>query len=187
MAKKILIVKGSPRFKGNSSTLADQTAEAARTKGAEVESFDLHKMHIEPCSACDYCQQVEEYRCNIEDDMQILYSKLIEADALVIASPIYWFTMTAQTKLFMDRLYALQSSNGLKLTGKKIGIILTYGDDDAYQSGGMNAINTYRDAFRYLDCRIIDIVHGSLSDVGDTQKNPKLMEQARKLGEKLAA
>lgn len=187
MTKKILIIKGSPRLKGNSSTLADQAVEAACAKGALVDSYDLQKMTIEPCNACDYCQKVEEYKCNTEDDMQILYPKLIDCDALIIASPIYWFTMSAQTKLFLDRMYCLQSSNGLKFRDKKIGIILTYGDDDPYMSGGMNAINTYRDAFRYMQCEIVDIVHGTVSDVGDAQKNPRLIAQACRLGEKLAA
>jgi multimeric flavodoxin WrbA len=186
MPKKILVIKGSPRLKGNSSTLADQAAEAARAKGAQIESFDLQKMHIEPCNACDYCQKVEEYHCNVEDDMQILFPKVLDADALVIASPIYWFTMSAQTKLFMDRLYSLQSSNGLKLKDKKVGIILVYGDSDAFSSGGMNAVHSFRDAFRFLHCSIVDIVHGTASDVGDIQKNIELMARARKLGEILA-
>lgn len=187
MQKKILVIKGSPRLKGNSSTLADQAAEAAIVKGAEVESFDLQKMHIEPCNACDYCQQVEEYRCNIEDDMQTLFPKLIAADALIIASPIYWFNMSAQTKLFMDRMYSLQSANGLKLRDKKIGIILTYGDEDALSSGGINAVHSFRDAFRYMHCPIVDIVHGTANDVGDVQKNTALMARPRRLGELLAA
>lgn len=187
MVKKLLIIKGSPRLKGNSSTLADQAAEAARLKGVLVECFDLQKLHIEPCNACDYCQRVEEYVCNTDDDMQTLYPKLIDCDSLLIASPIYWFTMSAQTKLFLDRMYCLQSSSGLKFKDKKIGIILVYGDEDPYLSGGMNAINTYRDAFRYMKCEIVDIVHGTLSDVGDAQKDHGLMEQARKLGEKLAS
>jgi len=116
---KILIIKGSPRLKGNSSTLADEAARGAESKGARVEAFDLQRMNIEPCTGCDYCQNVEEYECNIQDDMQTLYPKLIASTALVIATPIYWFTMNAQTKLFMDRLYALQSSKGLKFRDKE--------------------------------------------------------------------
>lgn len=186
MQKKILIIKGSPRLKGNSSTLADQAAEGAIAKGALVDSFDLQKMHIEPCNACDYCQQVEEYQCNIEDDMQILFPKLLDADALIIASPIHWFTMSALTKLFMDRLYSLQSTHGLKMHDKKVGIILTYGDTDAFKSGGMNAVHSFRDAFCYMHCPIVEIVHGTANDIGDAQKNTALMARARKLGEMLA-
>jgi multimeric flavodoxin WrbA len=183
---KILILKGSPRLKGNSSSLADQLAEGARSKGAEVESFDLHRMNIQACNACDYCQTVEQFKCNIEDDMQILYKKLDEATCLVIACPVYWFTINAQTKLFMDRLYAMQSSSGLKVQNKKVAIILTYGDDDAFRSGGMNAVLAFRDSFRFLRCTIIDILHCTAMDVGDVQKNEKIMKKAYHLGEILA-
>ena len=67
----------------------------------------------------------------------------------MIASPIYWFTISAQTKLFIDRWYALESSQGSVLKGKQFGILLTYGDDDPYTSGAINAIRTFQDMFRY--------------------------------------
>jgi NAD(P)H-dependent FMN reductase len=125
--KYVLILKGSPREKGNSSLLADQVAAGARAAGAEVESFHLHSMDIRPCDACDACQGTDA-DCIIEDDMQLLYPKLRSADAIVVASPIYWFTMSAQTKLCIDRWYALQDPQGNALAGKQIGIVLTYGD-----------------------------------------------------------
>ena len=184
--KTILILKGSPRVNGNSSTLADQATAGACNKGAQVESFELARMNIQPCTACDYCQKVEEYRCNIDDDMQTLYEKVLAADALIIALPVYWFTINAQTKLFMDRLYALQSAHGANLTGKQIGIILTYGDSDAFRSGGMNALRAFEDSFRYMHCPIVKVVHGTAGDIGDAQKDEKLMKQAYQLGELLA-
>ncbi len=114
----ILILKGSPREKGNSSTLAEQAAAGARQAGAEVECFDLHKLDIHPCDACDICQGVSEGDCAIQDDMQMLYPKLRQAHAILIASPVYWFTLSAQTKLFIDRWYALQGSQGNELAHK---------------------------------------------------------------------
>ena len=101
--KKILLVMGSPRKEGNSATLAKQVAAGAKATGAAVESFYLHAMNIQPCTACDACREETGKECVIDDDMQILYPKLRQADAVVIASPIYWFTVSAQTKLFMDR------------------------------------------------------------------------------------
>ena len=81
---KIVIVKGSPRREGNSAILAEELAEGARSVGAQVESFYLHHMDINPCDACDACHS-EPYRgCIVDDDMQILYPKLVEADAIVI-------------------------------------------------------------------------------------------------------
>ena len=183
--KYVLILKGSPREKGNSSILADQVADGARAAGAEVESFRLHSMDIRPCDACDACQGTDA-DCIIEDDMQLLYPKLRGADAIVVASPIYWFTMSAQTKLCIDRWYALQDPQGNALAGKQIGIVLTYGDTDPFTSGAINAIRAFQDMFRYIKANVAGIVYGSASGAGEIQSQQELMERAFKLGQKLA-
>lgn len=183
----ILILKGSPREQGNSSTLADQAAAGARQAGADVECFELHKLDIHACDACDICQGVSEGDCAIQDDMQLLYPKLRRADAILVASPVYWFTVSAQAKLCIDRWYALESPEGSALAKKKFGVILTYGDTDPYTSGAINAIHTFQDMFRYIKADLVGIAYGSASKVGDVQKQPELMEQAFKLGQKLAA
>jgi len=184
MNKTVLVFKGSPREKGNSSLLADNAAEGAKAVGAEVESFSLHRLDIHPCDACDICQETGV--CVLKDDMQPLYTRMVEADAILIASPIYWFTMTAQTKLFIDRWYALQGTAGNQLEGKKFGIILTYGDTDVYTSGAINAIRTYQDMFHYIKADLTGLVYGTANDEGDVLTQPELMQQAYKLGEKLA-
>jgi len=183
MGKHVLIFKGSPREKGNSSILAEKAAEGATAAGAEVESFTLHNMHIRPCDACDTCQETGV--CVLMDDMQTLYPKLREAEAILIASPIYWFTISAQTKLFIDRWYALESTQGNALKGKQFGILLTYGDTDPYSSGAINAIRTFQDMMRYLGADIGGIVYGTASNEGDVLSQPKLMERAYMLGQKL--
>jgi multimeric flavodoxin WrbA len=183
--KHILILKGSPREKGNSSILADQVAAGARAAGAEVESFYLHSMDIRPCDACDACRETGE-GCIIEDDMQVLYPKLCSADAIVIASPVYWFTMSAQIKLCIDRWYALEGPRGSALAGKAIGIVLTYGDADPFASGAVNAIRAFQDMFRYIKANIVGIVYGTASNAGDIQNQPSLLERAYKLGQELA-
>lgn len=184
MVKTILIFKGSPREHGNSSCLAEKAAEGARAAGAEVESFILHRMDIRPCDACDTCQ--ETGICVLKDDMQSLYPKLRKAEAIIIASPIYWFTMSAQTKLFIDRWYALESPQGNALKGKQFGILLTYGDSDPYNSGAVNAIRTFQDMLRYIGGNLNGIVYGTAMDEGDVQKQPGLLDRAYQLGEKLA-
>jgi multimeric flavodoxin WrbA len=183
MGKYVLVFKGSPREKGNSSTLAEQAAAGAKAVGARAESFSLHTMNIHPCDACDVCQETGV--CVLNDDMQMLYSRMREADAIVIASPVYWFTMSAQTKLFIDRLYGLESAQGNALKGKQFGIILTYGDSDPYTSGAINAIRTYQDMLRYIGATITGIVYGTAMDIGDVLKQPELLENAYKLGQKL--
>jgi multimeric flavodoxin WrbA len=191
MGQKIVIVKGSPRKNGNSALLADQVAAGARAAGAEVESYYLHGMKIQACDACEFCQGTAEMECVIDDDMQILYPKIREADAIVYASPIYWFTVSAQMKLFMDRCYALGGGTDYAqehaLAGKRIGIVLTYGGDDPFDSGAVNAIRTFQDAFNYVPAEIVDIVYGYASDAGEIKGNRAVMERAHELGRKLGA
>jgi multimeric flavodoxin WrbA len=184
--KHVLILKGSPREKGNSSALADQVAAGAQAAGARVESVVLQNMNIQPCNACDACHEAGDEMCVLEDDMQSLYPKLRSADAIVLASPIYWFTMSAQLKLCIDRWYALEGPHGNALAGKQIGIVLAYGDTDPFTSGAINAIRSFQDMFRYIRANIVGIVYGTALNVGDVQKQPNLMERAYKLGQKLA-
>jgi len=182
----IVILKGSPRENGNSAVLADQVAAGARGTGVNIESFTLHNMDIRPCDACDTCRETGGV-CVIKDDMQTLYPKLRAADAIVLASPIYWFTISAQLKLCIDRWYALETPKGSELNGKKIGIVLTYGDSDPYTSGAINAIYTFQSMFRYIRSDIVGIIYGTAGDIGDVMKQPALMEQAYQLGQKLVA
>ncbi len=186
MSRQILILKGSPREKGNSATLADRAAAGAQAAGAQVESIYLHSLDIRPCDACDLCLEPGA-GCVIEDDMQPLYPKLAQAGAILLATPVYWFTFSAQLKLCMDRWYAFQASRWVEIRAKPFGIILTYGDTDLYTSGGINAIHTFETMARFLEGRIVGIVHGSVNDVGDVDKHPELLEQAFHLGEKLAS
>ena len=184
MTKRILILKGSPREMGNSGVLAEQVSAGAQQAGAYVESIYLHSLDIRACDACEEC--AETGMCVIKYDMQSLYPKIANADAIVFASPVYWFTINAQLKLCIDRLYAFQSSHWKEFAGKKAAIVLTYGDSDLYTSGGINAIHTFETMFRYLKMEIAGMVYGTASDIGDVQKQPELMERAYKLGQKLA-
>lgn len=184
MNKSIVILKGSPRQRGNSAVLADQVAAGAQETGAMVESFYLHGMDIRPCDGCDSC--LETGVCVVKDDMQNLYPKLLAADAIVLASPIYWFTFSAQLKTCIDRWYGLFNDKRDVFKGKPFGIVLTYGDTDLYTSGGINAIHTFETMFRFLQADVVGWVYGSLGDVGDAQKHPDLMDKAYRLGKKLA-
>lgn len=180
--KKIIIVNGSPRKKGNSATLAKQVANGAEGVGAAVESFYLQGMNIRTCTACGTCRKDREIDCEIEDDMGPLYPKLRQADALVIAGPIYYFTVSAQTKLFMDRCYALGGPQGNALAGKNIGIILVYGGADPFTSGAINALRMFQDAYRYVGANLAGMVYGSASDPGEIASNQALMSEAYNLG-----
>jgi len=185
--KRVLVLMASPRARGNSTILAEEAARGAAEAGAEVEAFRLARMKIGPCLACEGCRKPGADGCVRKDDIGMLHGRLREAGALVIASPVYWFTMSAQIKLFMDRLYAFGAEGYKPLKGMRIGIIMTYGDADPFASGAVNALRSFQDAFAYVGAPIKGMVYGTGDKPGDVRANASLMEEAFALGRKLGA
>lgn len=97
----VLGVLGSPREGGNTEMLLEAALEGAAEAGARVEKVRLGALNISPCTACDGC--ADGVRCVLEDDMSSLYPKLEEADVIILASPVYFYGVTAQMKAFIDR------------------------------------------------------------------------------------
>jgi multimeric flavodoxin WrbA len=160
--------------------------------GGEAEIIYLHGLDISPCDACDSCRGVSEIDCIVEDDMQMLYPKVYEAGAIVYASPVYWFTVSAQLKLFMDRCYGMGESSSSDhednpLAGKKVGVALVYEGDDPYDSGAINAIRTFQDMFDYIHADLIGIVYGQALDRGEIRKRVDVLDKALDLGTKLVS
>ena len=182
MSELVLVLKSSPRVKGNSNTLAGQLEAGAKAAGASIKSFMLHDMDIRPCDDCDECQDTGV--CIINDEMQRIYPLLERASSIVVASPVYWFTISAQAKACIDRWYALSHTPG-KFQNKRFGFILTYADSDLYTSGGINAIHTYESMCRYLKAQIAGMVYGSADEIGDIKNQPDLMQRAYQLGHEL--
>ncbi len=137
-AAKILLLQGIPRKKGNSIALAEQIVEGAESVGATVEKIFLHSQDISPCQACYACQRPDSIGCAIDDEMQPIYNKLIKADCWIIASPVYWFAMSAQTKLFMDRCFALPAYKKDAFAGKRIAIAMSYGDKENSEGSSLS-------------------------------------------------
>jgi multimeric flavodoxin WrbA len=185
--KKVLVLLGSPRRKGNSAILAAAIARGAMAAGADVETLFLHGLNIAPCKACMACQKPKSRGCSIDDGMQPVYRKLLEADAWVLASPVYWFTMSAQLKLWMDRCFALPAYGRDPFAGKRIALALAYGGEDPFDSGCVNALRTFQDAYRYAGAEIVGMVYGSAMEAGDIKADKALLREARELGRKLAA
>jgi len=185
--KQVLVILGSPRKKGNSSTLAARISRGAKSAGAKVETLFLQDLKISPCRGCDTCQKHASKGCAIKDDMQKIYPKLIKADAWVLASPVYWFTMSAQTKIFMDRCYALTAYAKNPFAGKRIAIAMSYGGIDPVKSGCVNALRTFQDAFRYTRSKIAGMVYGSAMKAGEIENNEALMREAEELGKLLVS
>jgi multimeric flavodoxin WrbA len=186
-SKQVLVILGSPRRTGNSSTLAARISRGAKSAGAEVETVFLQDLEISPCRGCDTCQKHDSKGCATEDDMQEIYPKLIKAAAWVIASPVYWFTMSAQTKIFMDRCYALPAYAKNPFAGKRIAIAMSYGDADPVRSGCVNALRTFQDAYSYTRSKIVGMVYGSAMKAGEIENNETLMREAEELGKRLVS
>ena len=119
--------------------------------------------------------------------MQKLYNDMLGAHAWVVASPVYWFNMSAQTKIWMDRCFALPAHGIDPFSGKRIAIAMSYGGDDPFDSGCVNALRTFQDAFGFVGASIVGMVYGSAMGAGEIKTNKALMIKAEELGEKLVA
>jgi len=102
---RVLGIAGSPRRGGNTDILLKEVLNGAASKGAEVKKIILSRLKIAPCQHCDAC--LETGRCKIKDDMQMVYDELERADRIVLASPVHFMGVTAQTKAMIDRCQAL--------------------------------------------------------------------------------
>ncbi len=182
---QVLVILGSPRKRGNSAALAAQVARGAKKAGASVETVYLHGLRIAPCTGCMKCQREGAKGCVIHDDMQTVYRLMKEAQAWVIASPVYWFTVSAQLKIWMDRCLAFTSYTPDAFTSKRIAIAMSYGGDDPFDSGCVNALRTFQDAYAYVGARIVGFVYGSAMEPGAITRNEALMASARELGTRL--
>lgn len=101
---KVVILSGSVRKKGNTELLAEAFAEGARQKH-EVEIISAADYQVRPCIGCNSCFQREGHMCFQQDDMQKIYPKLMEADVIAAASPVYFYGISAQLKAIVDRLH----------------------------------------------------------------------------------
>ena len=139
MSNKVLIICGSPHANSHSDALAKEFAAGAQESGKMVEIVKLVEMKITPCSGCTACQKSGDWQCILNDDMQALYDSVQEADVIVLATPLYFLTVSAQLKAFIDRLYCKHHAKLIR--NKKSVLITTSGGP------GSNVIIDYFDAF----------------------------------------
>jgi multimeric flavodoxin WrbA len=179
----ILAILGSPRKNGNTSELLNKYLEGIKEnyKDVSVDEIFLQGEKIRPCTACNSCKKGDGAECKINDDMQKYYKKVENANLLIFATPVYWFNMSAQTKIFIDRLYAL---NFKKFPAdKKLVLLMTFGDKDEKLSGAVNVINIFK---YFTDFLKMDFVqhYGTSSEMGPAKKMESL-EEVYSLGKKL--
>ncbi|MBC8224733.1 flavodoxin family protein [Candidatus Bathyarchaeota archaeon] len=184
-SKRVLILTASPRINGNSTILALKAAEGVNANGGEADVAPIGNLKIAPCNACDICRDKPEVGCVIKDDMQPLYQQIKDAQGIIFATPVYWFNVSAQMKLFIDRTYAINDGGNYAFTRKDVGVILTYEDEDIFVSGGINALRSFQDICAYVKANLVGMVYGSAGKAGDVQTNEKLLHKAYDLGRKI--
>lgn len=142
MGKNVLILSGSPRKGGNSDLLCDQFAGGAAEAGHQVEKIRVAEKSIHPCIACYHCRD-HGGKCVFQDDMAQVLQKMIDADVLVLASPVYFYSIDAQLKAVIDRTVA----RWLEVKNKEFYYIVTMADEEAASA------DTTLACFRgYADC-----------------------------------
>ena len=128
--RKILILNGAGKKNGNTAALIKSFREGAETAGHEIKEFFLQNMNIHGCMDCQGCARKpsgDPQPCVQKDDMQQVYDAFAESDVVVFATPVYWFTISGQLKLAVDRLYAIQRNHGFEACKKEIVFLMTSG------------------------------------------------------------
>ena len=185
----VLVINASCRAKSNSGALGLHIAKGAEKTGHTATVAEIGRLRIEPCRGCLHCLKPTVASCVVKDDMQQFYPLLREADALVFASPVYWFTMCGQTKQFLDRCFAVAvdpDPDGKSLfAGKKIAAAFAYGDSDVFRSGCVNAIRAFQDICAYTGAEWLGAVYGTADGPGEMLENTELLRAAEELGMKI--
>lgn len=185
---KVTVVFGSPRKNSNTWILVDQAIKGLNEQGIENEMFYLNDMNIKGCQSCYCCKKNDSTKCLVNDDMQKIYKSMEESDGLIVGSPIYFCEVTAQTRLFIDRLFCYLDIN-LKSyfpNGKKVGFIITQ------NLPNRGAFTTHIESFKTVLCMLGYEKTGDLlvEDVNMgykplVTKNKIVMNKAYELGKNL--
>lgn len=184
---KVLGIMGSPRVGGNSDVLLSQALAGAKAAGADVEKIILDRKHISGCKDCKKCNKMGV--CAIQDDMLDIQKKILDAYAIIHASPVYFWTMTAQMKAYLDRWcvffdaeWRWQKDYYPKMRGKRIGLITVCGDTNVHTADPI--VHSFKSTVDMTKMQWLGAVMASASDKGDIVKNEAAIQQAVELGKK---
>lgn len=184
---RVIGIVGSPRKGGNTAILVDRILAGAAEAGAETRVYNLNELHIRGCQACDYCK-THDGRCRQEDDMTPIYADLLASDGIVIGTPIYMGNISAQTMLFVDRLYAFFNPGATSSLppGKRGALVFSSGggDEVAYRK----VLETLGQGFSGLfgvDVKGV-LGGGGNNEAGAVKNKPDLLDKAFALGKELA-
>lgn len=189
---KVIGIVGSRRKKGNTSILVKEALRAFEEKKFEIELIYLSDYDYKDCCGCEGCK--DTYKCVVKDDMQKLYPKILEADAMIIGSPTYFYNMTADMKAFLDRLYCYEIFDeedrsvwmGLnEALGWKYASVIAVCEQNNENDMGYTAISMEK-TLAALGYRVVDVVKVlRLVSAGEAKNDEEAMGNAYKSGKKL--
>ena len=128
MSKKIVVITGSPRRKGNSFAMTDAFIKAAEEAGHSVTRFDAALKNVGGCRACETCFKTGK-ACSFDDDFNTIAPTILEADTVVFSMPVYWYSIPAQVKGVIDRLFSFVVA-GKDISGKECALIACCEEED---------------------------------------------------------
>jgi multimeric flavodoxin WrbA len=179
----ILAIYGSPRREGNTSVLLKQAVQGARDAGADIEEITLRDLKMSPCLEIYGC--LKTGRCVIQDDFQSLYDKMLSAKGLMLASPIFFYTVSAHTKILMDRCqslwvkkYWIDKMQERESSPTRLGLFVSVGATKGKRlfDGTLLTIRYFFDA---LDMKLWRaLLYRGLDFKGDVLKHPDYLEEA---------
>ncbi len=179
MAEKVLIISSSPRRGGNSDRLCDEFMKGAQASGKSAEKIFLKDYKINYCVGCGACSE-RNLPCPQKDDAAMLVQKMIDADIIVMATPVYFYSISAQMKTLIDRTCARYT----EMIGKKFYFIMTCAESDPACMD-----RTLEDFRGFLDCLENAQEVGALRVAGVWKKgeieNTKYLSEAYEAGEKI--
>jgi len=185
---KVLGIMGSPRRQSNTEILLNKALEGAREAGAEVEKVLVSKLKISPCLEIYAC--LKDGNCAIKDDMRLLYEKLLEADHIIFASPIFFYGITSQAKAIIDRCQALWVRKHVLGMGKedkrvRRGVFISVGATRGAKlfDGAVLTVKYFFDAIgvKYFG----DLLVRGIDNKGQIREHPAALEDAFRLGQEL--
>lgn len=181
MSKKIAVITGSPRKSGNSAAMADAFIKAAEEKGHSVTRFDAASMNVGGCHACETCYKTGK-ACTFDDDFNLIAPAVLEADAVVFATPVYWYSIPAQIKAVIDKLYSFCVA-GKDIAGKECALIACCEEEDMSVLDGVR-VPVERSAALMKWRMVGEVLIPGVLNIGDIDKTDGC-KQAAELADKI--
>ena len=170
---QILILQGSPRAKGNTAWMAEEFKNAAEAAGHQVTLVNVAHKHIAGCLACEYCHDKGNGACIQKDDMQELYPLMAQAEVLVLAAPIYYFTLSAQIQAPIQRMYCVNAPAKVK----KMALLMSSYSPGVYDG----ALAEFRDICNYWQVENIGHVSAKIDEQKTEATKQKIVDLVNRL------